>query len=119
MKYVSVVTVIPGTENPCQKKICNLANFMQLTRGQTRRAWGSYAVAVQTNSDHCDIFYIHSSYTVLLRCRGFSFFFDLYTIGRTPLTSDRPVARPLPKYRTTHTQNKTRAHTPTHQTSMP
>jgi hypothetical protein len=30
---------------------------------------------------------------------------DQFTIGRTLWTSDRPVARPLPKYRTTQTQN--------------
>jgi hypothetical protein len=29
-----------------------------------------------------------------------------YTDGRTPLTSDQPVARPLPTQRTTQTQNK-------------
>jgi hypothetical protein len=39
------------------------------------------------------IIYIHSSYTVLLRCRGFHFSLDLYTIGRTPWTSDRPVSK--------------------------
>jgi hypothetical protein len=40
---------------------------------------------------------------------------DLYTIGRTPWTSDRPIARPLPKYRTAQTQNKrTYTHTHTH-----
>jgi hypothetical protein len=56
------------------------------------------------------IFYIHSSYTVLLRCRGFHFlFFWILQIGRT---SDRLVARSLPKYRTTQTQNK-HAHTNT------
>jgi hypothetical protein len=36
---------------------------------------------------------------------------DLFTIGRTPWASDQPVARPLPKHRTTQTQNK-RVHTP-------
>jgi hypothetical protein len=36
---------------------------------------------------------------------------DLFTIGKTPWTSDQLVARPLPKYRTTQTQNK-RIHTP-------
>jgi hypothetical protein len=52
-------------------------------------------------------FYVHTSCTVLLRCRGFSFFsLDLYTIDSTPWTSDGPVARPAPKYRTTQTQNK-------------
>jgi hypothetical protein len=38
-----------------------------------------------------------------------------YTDGRTPWTSNQPVARPLPTHRTTQTQNK-RTHT---QTSMP
>jgi hypothetical protein len=41
----------------------------------------------------------------------FNFSLDLYTIVRTPWTSDRPVARPLPKYRKTQTQNKL-THTP-------
>jgi hypothetical protein len=65
--------------------------------------------------------YIHSPYTLLLRCRGFHFSLDLTTMGRTPWTSDRPVARPLPKYRTTQTQKnvRTHTHTHTHQTSMP
>jgi hypothetical protein len=58
--------------------------------------------------------FIHSSYTVLLRCRGFSSL-DLYTVGRTPWTSDRPFARPPPTHRTTQTQKNAR----THQTSMP
>jgi hypothetical protein len=35
------------------------------------------------------------------------------TVGKTPLTGDQPVARPLPTHRTTQTQNKRR------QTSMP
>jgi hypothetical protein len=34
-----------------------------------------------------------------------------YTDGMTPWTSDQPVARPLPKHRTSQTQNK-RIHTP-------
>jgi hypothetical protein len=35
-----------------------------------------------------------------------------YTDGRTPWTSDQPVARPLPTHRTTQTQNKrTHKHT--------
>jgi hypothetical protein len=36
---------------------------------------------------------------------------DLFTIGRTPWTSDQVVARPLPKHRTAQTQNK-RIYTP-------
>jgi hypothetical protein len=48
---------------------------------------------------------------------GFCFqFHDHFTDGRTPWTSDQLVARPLPKHRTTQTQNK---HIHTHQTSMP
>jgi hypothetical protein len=45
----------------------------------------------------------------------FHFSLDLYTIGRTPWTSDRPVIRPLPKYRTTQIQENVH----TRQTSMP
>jgi hypothetical protein len=37
-----------------------------------------------------------------------------FTDGRTPWTSDQLVARPLPKHRTTQTQNKH-----TYRTSMP
>jgi hypothetical protein len=36
-------------------------------------------------------------------------FHDHFTDGRTPWTSDQLVVRPLPKHRTTQTQNK---HTP-------
>jgi hypothetical protein len=37
-------------------------------------------------------------------------FHDHFTDGRTPWTSDQIVARPLPKHRTTQTQNKTHTH---------
>jgi hypothetical protein len=40
-------------------------------------------------------------------------FLNLYIVGRTPCTGDQPVARPLPTYRTTQTQNKST------QTAMP
>jgi hypothetical protein len=40
-------------------------------------------------------------------------FLIIYTVGRTPWTGDQPVSRPLPKHRTTQTQNKRT------QTSMP
>jgi hypothetical protein len=33
-------------------------------------------------------------------------FLNVYRVGRTPWTVDQPVARPLPTYRTTQTQNK-------------
>jgi hypothetical protein len=33
-------------------------------------------------------------------------FLNPYTVGRTPWTGDQPVARPLPTYETTQTQNK-------------
>jgi hypothetical protein len=38
-------------------------------------------------------------------------FYDHFTDGRTPWTSDQPVARPLPKHRTTQIQN-THIHIP-------
>jgi hypothetical protein len=41
-------------------------------------------------------------------------FYDHFTDGRTPWTSDQLVARPLPRHRTTQVQNKH-----TYQTSMP
>jgi hypothetical protein len=37
---------------------------------------------------------------------GFFSFLILYTVGRTPWTGDQLVARPLPTYRITQTQNK-------------
>jgi hypothetical protein len=43
--------------------------------------------------------------------RLISQFLDDYTDGRSPWTGDQLVARPLPKHRTTQTQNK-RIHTP-------
>jgi hypothetical protein len=43
-------------------------------------------------------------------------FHDHFTDRRTPWMSDQLVARPLPKHRTTQTQNK---HIHTHQTSIP
>jgi hypothetical protein len=52
--------------------------------------------------------------TVLLLDLGrFFSFLILYTLGRTPLTWNQPVARPLPTHSTTQTQNKRT------QTSMP
>jgi hypothetical protein len=60
------------------------------------------------------ILYPFLLYRPLMVSRLF-FSLDLYTIGRTPWTSDRPVARPLPKHRASETQNN--AHT--QQTSMP
>jgi hypothetical protein len=42
---------------------------------------------------------------------GYFYSLDLFTIGRTSSTSDRPVARPLTKYRRAQRQNK-RTHTP-------
>jgi hypothetical protein len=70
--------------------------------------------------------FTHFSYAVLLQCQDFHFSLNLYTIGRTTRTSDRPVARPLPKYRQhKHRMNArararthTHTHTHTHQTSM-
>jgi hypothetical protein len=45
--------------------------------------------------------------TALQLSLGLSFnFLILYTVFRTPLTGDQPVARPLPTHMTTQTQNK-------------
>jgi hypothetical protein len=60
-------------------------------------------------------FYIHSSYTVLLRCRGFIFSLDLYTIGRL---LGRMIGPPQDLYLNTG-QHKHRINPHTHQTSMP
>jgi hypothetical protein len=51
---------------------------------------------------------------LLYVCEVF-FLFNHFTVGRTPWTGDLPVARPLPKHRTTQTQKNAY----THQTSMP
>jgi hypothetical protein len=60
-----------------------------------------------------NFFFIPSSYT-LTRVSRFSFLlFNHFTDGRTPWTSDQPVARPLSKHRTTQTQINA------HKTSMP
>jgi hypothetical protein len=50
-------------------------------------------------------------YRTVTVSRFLRLFFGSYTVGRTPWASDRPVPRPLPKYRTTQTQNKC-THTP-------
>jgi hypothetical protein len=65
----------------------------------------------------CSFIHFHSSMALqpfvgpwpLLQFRNLS-----YTVGRTPWTSDQPVARPLPTQRRTQTQNKR-----THKTSIP
>jgi hypothetical protein len=48
---------------------------------------------------------IRSSYTFTVS-RLFSFILIIFTDDRIPWTSDQLVARPLPKHRTTQTQNK-------------
>jgi hypothetical protein len=45
-------------------------------------------------------------YSPLLDLDRFFSFLIFYTVGRTPWTGDQLVARPLPKHRTAHTQNK-------------
>jgi hypothetical protein len=52
-------------------------------------------------------------YSPLLDLGLFFSFLIVYTVGRTPWTSDQHVARPLPTHRITQTQNKRT------QTSMP
>jgi hypothetical protein len=43
---------------------------------------------------------------LLLELGRFFSFLVLFTVGRTPLTGDQPVAKPLPTHRKTQTQNK-------------
>jgi hypothetical protein len=49
--------------------------------------------------------YLLNPFLLYLTVSGF-FFLDNFTDGRTSWTSDQPVAMPLPKHRTTQTQNK-------------
>jgi hypothetical protein len=62
------------------------------------------------DTDHCYFFTMslpaNSGLRPLIQFRN-----HLFTDGRTPWMSDQPFARPLPKHRTTQTQNK-RIHTP-------
>jgi hypothetical protein len=51
-------------------------------------------------------------FTAVVHLRRFSVS-NLYTVGRTPWTGDKPITRTLPAHRTTKTQNKRT------QTSMP
>jgi hypothetical protein len=72
--------------------------------------WCSYA------SESGDIFFlnlitllVHPSVydcTVLVDLGRFLSVLILYTVGRTPLTGDHPIARPLSTHRITQTQNK-------------
>jgi hypothetical protein len=63
---------------------------------------------------NCTSFF-HWLYSPLWTLASAFQFHDHFTDGRTPWTSNQLVARPLPKHRTTQTQNK---HTHTHQIPM-
>jgi hypothetical protein len=52
------------------------------------------------------VFFFHLLYSPLGPWPLLFQFYDHFTDGRTPWTSDQLVARPLPKHRTTQTQNK-------------
>jgi hypothetical protein len=71
-----------------------------------------------SNCHYCNIILFISIPLIPYSCgvEVFHFSLDLYTIGRTPWTSDQPVARPLPKYRTAQRKINT---THTHETSVP
>jgi hypothetical protein len=49
---------------------------------------------------------LYGSTVLLLDLDGFFSYLLLYTVGRTPLTGDQAVAKPLPTQRTIQTQNK-------------
>jgi hypothetical protein len=50
--------------------------------------------------------FIYGSVVLYWTLAAFCSFLIFYTVGRTPWTEDKPVARPLPTHRTTETQNK-------------
>jgi hypothetical protein len=60
---------------------------------------------------HVNYIYLSMALQPLWTLAAFSVSYSIY--GRTPWTGDQPVARPIPKQGTTHTQNKLT------QTSMP
>jgi hypothetical protein len=64
----------------------------------------------ERNRYNCRFFFNGSSSTFRAQAT-YSVPYSFFTVGRTPWTGDQSVARPLPKHRTTQTQNK-RIHTP-------
>jgi hypothetical protein len=76
---------------------------------------GKYYVsekALDGNSVHILHCFCYNGFSSPFRVPGLLFNSVLFfTGGRTPWTSDHPVARPLPTHRTTQAQNK-RIHTP-------
>jgi hypothetical protein len=67
--------------------------FVRMRRSSSR---------IQLPISTCEIIFFYGS-TALWTLAAF---LSLYTVGRTPWTGDKPVARPLPTHRTTQTQNK-------------
>jgi hypothetical protein len=74
-----------------------------------------YPVVVDlvAHNNHSDIIlnglkcnYLLNPFLLYLMVSRVFFYFDHFTDGRTPWTSDQLVARPLPKHRVTQTQNK-------------
>jgi hypothetical protein len=70
------------------------------------RCYGS--LKLRNDSDNCNTFrsvllpWLYSPYAPWPLIQ----FPNLYTVGRTPRTSDQPVERPLPGHRTAQTQNE-------------
>jgi hypothetical protein len=58
----------------------------------------------------CSVSFFNGSSSQFRALASHSLLQSFFTDGRTPWTSDRPVAKPLPKHRTEQTQNK-RIHT--------
>jgi hypothetical protein len=70
----------------------------------TKTAWWPHNHTFLSLSLSLSLSLIRSSYTLIRVSEGFfflSFFFNHFTDDRTPWTRDWPVARPLPKHRTT------------------
>jgi hypothetical protein len=100
-------------------KVNTFVSFQDVAKCNIRAQWLSICLGVNRwaswNVPEAFVFFFTGSITPLSTDLCFQFY-GHFTDGRTPWTSDQLVARPLPKHRTTQTQNK---HIHTHQTSIP
>jgi hypothetical protein len=90
----------------CAPKTDSSSSYGNTTRHhklQTFHLEGASITNTSTNTFMSIYLWLYSSLLDLHRFFGVLIF---YTVGRTPWTGDRSFARPLPKHRTTRTQNK-------------
>jgi hypothetical protein len=88
----------PGTQYKTNLKNLRKLGFNILTRDKP-----SY---INCSTTRVPIYIRLWRYSPLLSFGRFFNYLILYTVGRTPWTGDQSVTRPLPKHRTTQTQNK-------------